>query len=72
MAAFHEHQAVNAKSLSSSNPAHFLQFKASGLSQLPFGGQIWFEPAAAQIHVNQHLVRNFEHTGTLGVYGAGE
>ena len=48
---------------------HQSQSEQSYLEKWPFGGQIWFEPAAAQIHVNQHLVRNFEHTGTLRDYG---
>ena len=40
--------------------AHRLgQSEQSYLEKWPFGGQIWFEPAAAQIHVNQHLGAKF-------------
>ena len=67
MAALHDHQAVNAKSLSSSNPAHFPQFKASGLEDDSSVGKAF--PSCKKMRFNNsHEIKQL-HQGKITVGG---
>ena len=69
MAASHEHHAVNAISLPSSNLAHDLQFNVSGLEDDSSAGKTF--PSRKKMRFNNHEIKQL-HLGNIKVGGVFE